>query len=135
MFPPTAAVRRIGELSGHKIGEEEWYTATVDWILTGYAAPSVHAETLVAPDYSVFLMACQWRTKILFSTREGEFLSIIEYEQPAALELSDREEWEPLLNKSMAFQADAQLLRQGRAIELIFSQDELYDDMPSTERF
>jgi hypothetical protein len=30
LFPPTAAIRRIGEVSGHKIGKEEWYTATVN---------------------------------------------------------------------------------------------------------
>lgn len=92
--------------------------------------PSLQAETLTPPDYSLILMACQWRTKILFSTRTDESLSIIEYDQPAALQLSDREEWEPLVNKTMTLQTDARLINQGRITDLIYSERELYDDIP-----
>ncbi|WTE38965.1 hypothetical protein OH768_00510 [Streptomyces sp. NBC_01622] len=35
---PKTFLRRVHEVSGHRIGEEEWYTATVDWILVGYAS-------------------------------------------------------------------------------------------------
>jgi hypothetical protein len=132
LTPPTATVRHIGEMSGHKIGGEEWYTATVDWILTGYAVPGPQTEILAPPDYRLILMGCQWQTKILFSTRGGESLSIIEYDQPAALEPGDQEEWEPLLNKTMALPA-TYLARLQRIVNVTDNPLELNDGEPSNE--
>jgi hypothetical protein len=36
---PRAVLRRVQDIAGHKIGEESWYTATVDWILVGQSSP------------------------------------------------------------------------------------------------
>jgi len=42
-----AVLRRVQDIAGHKIGEESWYAATVDWILVGQSSPpvSVHAPS------------------------------------------------------------------------------------------
>jgi hypothetical protein len=135
LAPPAATVRHIDEVSGHKIGGEEWYTATVDWILAGYATPGLQTEIPASPDFALTLIACQWRTKILFSTRGEESLSIIEYDQPAALALSELEEWEPLLDLKMTLREAVRLFRQERIADLIYNELELYEDMPPTAAF
>ena len=39
VFPPSAAMLGVSNVSGHKIVDVEWYTATVDWILVGITQP------------------------------------------------------------------------------------------------
>ena len=48
LIPPSALVRDVTEASGHRIGNDEWYTAAVDWILIGLtrpAGPAVRARS------------------------------------------------------------------------------------------
>jgi hypothetical protein len=39
-LPPAAIARNVNAAAGHKIGSSEWYTATAEWILVGYAQPA-----------------------------------------------------------------------------------------------
>lgn len=100
---PKAIVRRVQEVSGHKIGEEEWYTATVDWILVGFATLPP-APTAVAPAATgaAAQVACQWRTKLLFSSKPGEGPTILQYWAPDALDQAEKDEWEPLVLDAVA---------------------------------
>ena len=99
---PTAVLRRVSGASGHEIGEEKWYTATVDWILVGLATRSIVTLTSASTGPGFSRTACQWRTKLLFSTKEGEAPTLLKYWSAEALDLSEREQWEPLLQKSTA---------------------------------
>jgi hypothetical protein len=102
---PRAILRRVQDIAGHKIGEESWYTATVDWILVGQPSPPVSVSsgrtplTLVvhsAPDW----IACQWQTRLLFTSKPGERLTILQYSDPESLDPAERDEWEPLVRKA-----------------------------------
>jgi hypothetical protein len=102
---PRAVLRRVQAVAGHKIGEESWYTATVDWILVGQPSPPVSVSsgrtplTLVvhsAPDW----IACQWQTRLLFTSKPGERLTILQYSDPESLDPAERDEWEPLVRKA-----------------------------------
>jgi hypothetical protein len=105
-FSPAAFPRSVGEASGHKIGGNEWYTASAEWILVGYAQPSLtrYVPSLAAfggitpddPPDTFALVACTWSTKILFSPGT-ERLTVIEAGAPAALDPGDRAELMPLV--------------------------------------
>lgn len=101
---PAAVVRNVGNASGHKIADAEWYTATVDWILAGFAvaAPQL-LEALNASEIpSVGLAICEWSTKVLLSTDEDQEPTIVDFEQPRALDPAERDEWQPLAEAAMA---------------------------------
>jgi hypothetical protein len=105
-LPPSAAIRNVSRGSGHKIGDSEWYTATVDWLLVGLVtttAISYFSSTDVPPAARI---ACQWRTKILFSVGENLQLTIVEDEKPTALDANDRAELEPLIERGLSASAD-----------------------------
>jgi hypothetical protein len=97
---PKPVLRRVRDASGHQIGEEEWYTATVDWILVGFAA-SRHGHTL-ADGANFGPTACQWTVKMLFSSRQGEVPTILQYGRPQDLDPAEKDEWEPLVRKAAA---------------------------------
>jgi hypothetical protein len=93
---PTAVVYAASSASAHRIGDGEWYTADVDWILVGFAS-------LAWPGYKIGSLqfakiACQWRTKILFSTGTGESLKVIASEYPEGLDGNNRAELQPLID-------------------------------------
>lgn len=100
---PKAVLRRVRDVTGHKIGEDEWYTATVDWILVGLASvPSSSSTTLTTP-YVVSVprwIACQWKTKLLFSSKPGELPNLLQSELPESLDANEQDEWEPLVRKA-----------------------------------
>ena len=99
LLPPSAVIRNVIDVSGHKIADAEWYTATVNWILVGVARPSI---LFYKPDISAFArIACEWRTKVLFSTGPGQRLAIVDYESPRALDPNDRAELQPLLETAL----------------------------------
>ncbi|MFH8219604.1 PIN domain-containing protein [Streptomyces sp. NPDC018057] len=100
---PNAILRRVSDVSGHQIGEEEWYTATVDWILVGIALrpPTVVTSTAFT-NATVGQVACQWRTKLLFSSKQGEVPTILQSLPPEALDPEEKADWEPLVHKGMA---------------------------------
>ncbi|GJF30289.1 hypothetical protein KNE206_29890 [Kitasatospora sp. NE20-6] len=95
---PNAIVRRVQDVSGHKIGDEEWYTATVDWILVGFATlPTTITTAAPTAAGSAAQIACQWRTKLLFSSRPGEVPTILQSWAPTALDPAEKDEWEPIV--------------------------------------
>jgi hypothetical protein len=100
IIPPSVIVRDVTEASGHRIGDEEWYTAAVDWILVGLTQP-------VSPVYgsvdisAIMPTARQWHTKILFSTGQDRKLAIVDFETPKAFNPNDRSELEPLIAQAM----------------------------------
>jgi hypothetical protein len=100
---PAAVVRNVGNASGHNIADAEWYTATVDWILAGFAAAAPQLlEALNASEIpSVGLAICEWRTKVLLSTGEDQKPTIVDFAQPRALDPAERDEWQPLAEAAM----------------------------------
>ncbi|WP_438293861.1 PIN domain-containing protein [Streptomyces sp. HUAS TT7] len=102
---PKAFLRRVHEVSGHRIGEEEWYTATVDWILVGYAtrpttvSPSIPAASL---SENTGRIACQLRSKLLFSSKPGETPTFLQFWPPTALDPAEVAEWEPRVLEGMS---------------------------------
>lgn len=98
---PSAYPRGVQDVEGHKIGDEEWYSATVDWILVGFAnrppvvspsAPLVKTPTPVA---------CQLRTRLLFSSKSDEAITVLQYFAPTALDPAEKAAWEPLVLKGL----------------------------------
>jgi PIN domain len=103
---PRAVLRRVQDIAGHKIGEESWYTATVDWILVGQSSPPVSASPVYTPPALVLAqaptwIACQWRTRLLFTSKPGERLTILQYSDPESLDPAEQDEWEPLVRKGV----------------------------------
>ncbi|MEV6781182.1 PIN domain-containing protein [Streptomyces sp. NPDC051098] len=93
--PPNASLLGVADAVGYEIDGEKWYTATVDWLLLGISAisPDVLIPTACASELTV----CQWRTKLLFSTRNGDTPTVLEWEPPQSLDPAEREAWQPLL--------------------------------------
>lgn len=108
-LPPAAVLRRVDGATGHKINESEWYTADVEWILVGLAEPTdqpyIDNTTVLgslAMDGASIMpqVACNWHTKILFSTGVDEALTIVAADLPTALSSDDRTELQPLISKA-----------------------------------
>jgi hypothetical protein len=101
---PKVILRRVHDAAGHKIGEDAWYTATVDWILVGMATvPVGTVSTTLAPRGLPVptRVACQWRTKLLFSDKQGELPTLLQHWPPRALDPAEQAEWQPLVQKAM----------------------------------
>lgn len=101
LLPPSAVIQCVSRGSGHKIGDDEWYTATVDWILTGIAKPMMPVLAAYRADISLVAeVACQWHTKVLFRVGENLELTIVDNERPKALDPGDRNVLQPLIDKA-----------------------------------
>jgi len=101
---PRVILRRVRDAAGHKIGEDAWYTATVDWILVGLASvPGGTVSTSLAPRGMTIpvRVACQWRTKLLFSNQPGEPPTLLQSWPPQSLDPAEQDEWQPLVQKAM----------------------------------
>lgn len=100
---PRAVLRRVQDIAGHKIGEESWYTATADWILVGQSSAPVSSPVHTPPALMLApaptWIACQWQTRLLFTSKPGERLTILQYSDPESLDPAERDEWEPLVRK------------------------------------
>jgi hypothetical protein len=109
---PTVVLRRVQDPAGHKIGEDAWYTAIVDWILVGLASVPTTASTPLAPHgFSIpTRIACQWRTKLLFSSRPGEPPVLLQSWVPESLDPAEQDEWQPLVRKAVPQITTPQLL-------------------------
>ncbi len=87
--PPAALIRAVSDGSGHRIGDHEWYTATVDWIMAGDVSVS-HPVRLRGAATANWPMAreiaCKWRAKVMFSVGDNLELAIVDFESPAALD-------------------------------------------------
>jgi hypothetical protein len=100
---PSVVLWNVSDPYGHKIADNEWYTATVDWILIGIAQPVGSAYGRDIPVDAVLAMpqiACQWRTKILFGTGADQTLRILYPENPRLYEPyaeDDEFELQPLI--------------------------------------
>lgn len=101
---PTAVLRRVSGASGHEIGSEKWYTATVDWVLVGFAirplSPGLATASSILPA-GFSQTACQWRTKLLFSAESEKAPTLLQYGAAEALNPDEKAEWEPLLQKTL----------------------------------
>jgi hypothetical protein len=107
---PKAFLRRVHEVSGHRIGEEEWYTATVDWILVGYATrPATTSLSLPAASLTenAGRIACQLRSRLLFSSKPGETPTFLQFWPPTALDPAEMADWEPRVLEGMSTPAAA----------------------------
>jgi hypothetical protein len=101
---PKVVLRRVQEVAGHKIGEDTWYTAIVDWILVGRASVPNASSTPLAALHVASVptwIACQWRTKLLFSSRPGEPPTLLQFWPPEALDPAEQDEWQPLVRKAV----------------------------------
>lgn len=63
MEPPVAVLDSIKDVDGYKIGEQEWCTATVRWILGGRA--------LLQGGTYLVTAGCSWEARVLFSLSAG----------------------------------------------------------------
>ena len=103
--PPSVVIRRVTGGSGHKIGATEFYTAAVDWILVGFARlPDSSMIEHLQPFFrygQLALIACQWRTKVLFSVGDNPELTVEEYESPTTLDPNGRDALQPLLDSAL----------------------------------
>ncbi|MFC4464650.1 hypothetical protein ACFPH6_08785 [Streptomyces xiangluensis] len=63
MEPPVAVLDSIKDVNAYKIGEHEWCTATVRWILGGRA--------LLQGGTYLVTAGCSWETRVLFSLSAG----------------------------------------------------------------
>ncbi|MFE0462557.1 PIN domain-containing protein [Kitasatospora sp. NPDC058965] len=69
VLPPQAELLEVTDVTGHEIEGDTWYTANTSWLLVGVVAPVTGVFSAVA---------CTWRLKILFSTKdEGEEPTIL----------------------------------------------------------
>lgn len=126
LLPPSAIVRNVSEASGHRIGDSEWYTAAVDWILVGIAQPAGPIYGSRGDISAVVQTACQWQTKVLFSTAQYPKLAIVDFQVPKALEPNDRPELEPLIAQGVTSQPQSESL-----LGAYFAQ--LLDSLPTNE--
>jgi hypothetical protein len=46
-------------------------------------------------------IACQWRTKLLFSSKPGEPPTLLQNWPPESLDAAEQDEWEPLVGKAV----------------------------------
>lgn len=99
---PKAELRCVRDVAGHKIGEDAWYTAIVDWILVGMASAPSASSTPQAPQVASvpIFVACQWRTKLLFSSKPGEPPALLAYSALEAPNPAEQDEWLPLVRKA-----------------------------------
>lgn len=100
IVPPTVVVNKVVSATGHKIADDEWYTATVDWLLVGIAG--LVASTSWQGSLSLTQVACIWRCNILFSTSTGRPIKVFSSAYPRALDASDREETQPTIDRATA---------------------------------
>ena len=63
LLPPSVIVREVSDASGHRIGDDEWYTAAVDWILVGITQPAGPVYGSGQDISAIVQTACQWHTK------------------------------------------------------------------------
>ena len=98
--PPSAIVRDVTEASGHRIGNDEWYPAAVNWILVGLTQPAGPVYGPVQDISAIVQTACQWHTKVLFSTGQDRKLAIVDFEAPKALDPDDRLRVEDFLDQA-----------------------------------
>lgn len=105
---PKAVLRRVSDVTGHKIGEDTWYTAAADWILAGLAPTRplqsypMELELPLTHPAGLTWVACQWRTKLLFSNKPGEPPALLQSWSPQSLDPAQRDEWQPLAEKAMS---------------------------------
>ncbi|MEU9190310.1 PIN domain-containing protein [Streptomyces sp. NPDC048484] len=79
--PPEADLLSVDDVTGHKIGDDVWYTANAQWLLYGIASDSDGSEAQ--------FIACTWEMKILFSSGEAESLTALETAAPCPPDTSD----------------------------------------------
>lgn len=101
---PKMVLRRVRDAAGYEIGDDAWYTATVDWILVGLASvPGGTVSTSLTPRGMTIpvRVACQWRTKLLFSNRPGDSPTLLQSWPPHSLDPAEQDQWQPLVRKAM----------------------------------
>jgi len=98
ILPPKVVTQSVSNASGHKIGNDEWYTATVIWLLTGTVRPAFLNQI---QGYSFVQIACHWETKILFSSNKDQPPSIVDFESPKPISRSELGEVRSLIARAL----------------------------------
>ncbi|MEQ6027626.1 PIN domain-containing protein [Streptomyces salinarius] len=93
--PPDAELLAVSNVSGHKIGENIWFVADVEWLLWGVAQCFI-------PSRDVVPTACIWETRVLMATSGAERPTIVS-DRPVIKRLlpEDRDRWEPVIDRAM----------------------------------
>lgn len=105
--PPSALIRSVGNGSGHRIGDHEWYTATVDWALIGDVDSVLPVRLLGSPKAPMSgQIACQWHTKVLFSVGGNLEFTIVDYDSPTELDPDDRAVLQSLIDRSIGISSE-----------------------------
>jgi hypothetical protein len=78
---PLTSLLSVADVSGHRIGDEHWYTAEVDWLCVGpaYVLPAY-------PQTGIELVACQWRTRVLLSGSASDRITLLSSVSTSPLE-------------------------------------------------
>lgn len=122
LLAPSAVVRSVSDASGHKIANAEWYTATVSWILVGTALPTIPLSATAIRGSS--RVACEWRTRVLFSAGDTKKLTILDFERPRALDPNARAEFQPLIETAIqAYKAHSTIMF-GALASVLIGEDE-----------
>ncbi|MEE4493754.1 PIN domain-containing protein [Streptomyces sp. BE230] len=92
--PPDAELLRVTNVTGHRIGDNVWFIADVEWLLWGVS------QALI-PSLGVTPVACIWETRVLMTTSGGERPTIVS-DRPIVRHLSpeDRDRWAPVLERA-----------------------------------
>ncbi|MET8481972.1 PIN domain-containing protein [Streptomyces clavifer] len=93
VVPPEVALIDVANVTGHKIGEEVWFTASVEWLLWGLALSW-------NPSQGILPIACVWQTRMLMSM-SGEAKPTILSGRPVVDRLSSENEsrWAPAFDQ------------------------------------
>lgn len=78
---PDVELLTVSDVTGHEIAEDVWYTANARWLL--YGASFFTSVT------DLRSIACTWETKILFSTRSDDALTLLTSGEPEVPDTAD----------------------------------------------
>ncbi|MFE2077299.1 PIN domain-containing protein [Streptomyces misionensis] len=93
--PPDAALFAVSNVTGHKIGDNVWFVADVQWLLWGVAR-------CYAPNLETAPVACIWATRVLMTTSGVERPAIVS-DRPIVRRLlpEERDKWEPVIEAAI----------------------------------
>ncbi|MFJ6509093.1 PIN domain-containing protein [Streptomyces sp. NPDC091879] len=77
---PETDLLSIADVTGHRIGDDVWFTANARWLLYGLAS--------VGGEETQFI-ACTWEMKLLFSSGENESPTVLKKADPSVPDLTD----------------------------------------------
>ncbi|MGA6221257.1 PIN domain-containing protein [Streptomyces umbrinus] len=90
---PDAELLAVSNVTGHKIGDNVWFVADVEWLLWGVAQ-------MFIPAIEAAPVACIWETRVLMTTSGVERPTIVS-DRPVVRRLlpENRDKWEPVIER------------------------------------